>query len=148
MKTYRFTPGPVHLLRLTTGMDVTIEIERYAAENDITVAWVTYLGAVQTASLRYYHQTDLVYEDFLIERPLEVLTGVGNISLLETRPFLHTHAAFGDRDGRAFGGHVNRGTLAFSLEVQIQELVGDAPERLPDDCTGLATWGGTLPATP
>lgn len=145
MKAYRLTAGPVHLLRLTPGEDLIDTVERYAIDLGLTTAWFSYLGAVRAASLRYYDQEALVYRDFVLDEHLEILSGVGNITQLDGRPFVHTHAAFGDADGRAWGGHLNRGTTAFSIEVMIQELHGDPPVRLPDEGTGLATWGGTLP---
>ena len=144
MKAYRFRPSDVHLLRLASGDDLYEAISGYAAEHEIRAAWVHYLGAVRSASLRYYDQEARRYRDFHIHEHLEVLAGTGNLSILGGDPFLHTHAVFGDGAGRAFGGHVNAGTEVFALEVEIRELAGDPPVRLPDDCTGLTLWGGTL----
>ena len=140
----RFDHGPTHLLRIPTGADIVATLTTYAIDNGIAVAWFTYLGAVSCASLRYFDQDAKEYLDFAMDRHLEVLSGVGNVSLLDGKPFVHTHAAFSDRDGNAFGGHLNEGCLVWALEVRLEELVGDTPVREPDDCTGLALWGGTL----
>lgn len=137
---HRFTPGPVHILKLPVGADIVKEITAFAAGNGIDSAWVSYLGAVRRASLRYYDQDAREYRDFVIDEHLEVLSGVGNISLLDGKPFLHTHAAFGDADGKAFGGHLNEGCEAFLIEVRIEELEGDALVREFDEETGLAPW--------
>jgi predicted DNA-binding protein with PD1-like motif len=124
MISYRMEPGPIHI--------------------GIEAAWLSYLGAVSSASLRYYDQDERVYVDFEIDAHLEVLSGVGNVSLLDGAPFVHTHAAFADEEGRAWGGHLNTGTRVWALEVRIQELVGEPLVRRPDDCTSLSLWGGTL----
>jgi uncharacterized protein len=143
MKSYRLQPGTVHVLRLELGADVVESITEYAVANSITAAWFTYLGAVTTASLRFFDQAARVYRDFTVDRHLEVLSGIGNVSLLDGAPFVHTHAAFADETGAAFGGHLNRGCLVFSLEVNLQELTGDpSPVRFPDTATGLNLWGG------
>ncbi len=144
MQAYTFEPGRVHLLRLATGDDLYTTITGYASDHGVGAAWMHYLGAVSRASLRYYNQSEQGYEDFVIDRHLEVLAGTGNLSLLDGAPFLHTHAAFADRDGKGFGGHVNVGTEVFALEVTLVELKGQVPVREPDDCTGLTLWGGTL----
>lgn len=146
MTSFRYAPGPVHLVRLPTGGDLYDGLTSYAAEHGVGAASVTFLGAVRRASLRYYDQDEQEYLDFTIDRHLEVVAGVGNISLLDGAPFLHIHCALADREGRAFGGHVNAGTEVFALEATIWELEGDPPVRAPDDCTGLTLWGGTLPA--
>jgi len=137
---HRFTPGPVHILKLPVGADIVRTITAFAEEHGIETAWVTYLGAVRRASLRYYDQDAREYRDFDIDAHLEVLSGVGNISLLDGTPFLHTHAAFGDADGKAFGGHLNEGCEAFLIEAKIEELEGDALFREFDEETGLAPW--------
>lgn len=145
MISHEFTRGPIHLLRLPTGSDIVTEITRFATEEGITTAWMTFLGAVRRAALRYYDQDDLFYRDFVIDRHLEVLSGVGNISLLEERPFLHAHAVFGDADGAAFGGHLATGCEVFALEVRLEVLVGDPPVRSLDADTGLTLWQAPAP---
>lgn len=137
----RFAPGPVHLLRLEQGSDLVDAITAYATSEGIHAAWFTYLGAVSRAALRYYDQSAKVYRDFTIDAHLEVLSGVGNVSLRDGVPFVHTHAAFGDADGKALGGHLDRGCVVFSIEARLEELTGDAPVRLPDVATGLSLWG-------
>jgi predicted DNA-binding protein with PD1-like motif len=137
----RFQPGPIHLLRLEQGSDIVDAITAYATTEGIQAAWFTYLGAVSRAALRYYDQIANEYRDFAVDQHLEVLSGVGNVSLRDGVPFVHTHAALGDAAGRALGGHLNQGCIVFSLEVRLQELLGDPPVRLPDAATGLSLWG-------
>lgn len=139
---WTFEPGPIHLLRAATGSDLVGTITDFAVSRSIEAATLTYLGAVRRASLRYYDQDAKEYRDFVDDRHLEVLAGVGNVSLLDGVPFVHTHAVFGDDAGRAFGGHVNVGCEVFALEVTVRELRGEAPVRLFDDVTGLTLWGG------
>ena len=144
MISYVMEPGPIHLVRLDTGADLLEGITSYATANEIPSAWLTYLGAVSRASLRYFDQDERVYRDFELDQHLEVLSGVGNVSLLDGVPFVHTHAAFADSTGMAFGGHLNLGTLVWAIEIRIQELGGEPLRREPDDCTLLSLWGGTL----
>lgn len=144
MISFQREPGPIHIVRLNTGADLYDDITRFAVDSGIESAWLTYLGAVQRASLRYYDQDQRMYRDFELDQHLEVLSGVGNISLLDGSPFLHTHAAFADASGNAFGGHIDTGTLVWAIEIRLQELRGDPLVRQPDDCTSLNLWGGTI----
>ena len=132
--------GAVHLFRLPAGADLYEGISAYVSERRIEKASLTFLGALRRASLRYFDQEAKVYRDFILDRHLEILSGVGNISLFEGKPFLHAHAALGDEEGRAFGGHVNVGTEVFVTEVTLWELTGEAPERTLDETCGLALW--------
>ncbi|MCH7583906.1 MAG: DNA-binding protein [Acidobacteria bacterium] len=144
MISYLMEPGAIHLVRINTGEDLLDGITEYVTGAGIQAAWLTYLGAVSRASLRYYDQGQRIYRDFELDQHLEVLSGVGNVSLLDGSPFVHTHAAFAGSDGKAIGGHLNSGTTVWALEVRIQELIGDPLIRDPDDCTSLSLWGGTL----
>jgi len=137
---HTFQPGPVHLLRVPTGDDLLGYLEDFVTANGIEAAWLSYLGAVQTAALRYYDQTEREYCDFHIHQHLEVISGMGNVSLLDDKPFIHTHAVFADASGRAFGGHVNHGCVVWALEVKIEEFEGPAPIRRFDEPTGLSLW--------
>jgi uncharacterized protein len=133
-------PGAVHLVRLERGDDVYDTLSAFVVDRGIRAASVSALGAVTRASLRYYDQAARRYEDFLIDEPLEVVSAVGNVSLLDGSPFLHLHAALSAADGRAFGGHVRTGTVAFALEATIAVLEGEPPVRRPDAATGLTLW--------
>lgn len=144
MTQFTYQPGPIHLVRIPTGADLLGFLEDFVGEHSIETAWLSYLGAVSGASLRYYDQVKKAYCDFHIHQHLEVLSGSGNVSLLDGAPFIHTHAVFGDASGRAFGGHVNHGCEVWALEVKIEEYHGDAPTRLPDAETGLTLWDETL----
>ncbi len=134
----------VHLFRLPTGSDLYDEITAYARLHGVRAGTLTFLGAVRRASLRYFDQDARAYVDFDLDRHLEILSGVGNVSLLEGEPFLHAHAVFGARDGKAFGGHLNVGTEVFVCEVTLGELEGHPPARAFDETCGLSLW----PAAP
>ena len=142
MTHYNLEPGPVRLLRIPTGEDLLGYLEEFVATEGIENAWLSYLGALQNASLRYYDQPNKEYSDFHIHEHLEVVSGVGNVSLLDGGPFIHTHVVLADAAGHAFGGHVNYGCEVWALEVKIEEFRGDPPVRLFDEETGLSLWGG------
>ncbi|NND14080.1 MAG: DNA-binding protein [Acidimicrobiia bacterium] len=144
MHAHVFETGREFLIRLKTGDDLLTSLTDFAKNHGVRAGWINYLGAISHASLRYYNQNDKAYEDFDIEGHLEVLAGIGNISELDGEPFVHTHIAVADRDGKGMGGHVNVGTTVFAIEVRIEEILGDPPERVLDELTGLSLWGGTL----
>lgn len=130
-------------VRLETEADLLGGLEEFVTTHGIEAAWITYLGAVRSASLRYYDQVEKEYCDFHIHGPLEVLGGTGNVSLLEGEPFIHTHAQFADERGRGFGGHVNHGCEVWVIEARIETFSGEVPTREFDERTGLSLWGGS-----
>lgn len=132
--------GRAFVGRLETGSDLVQEIERFCAEQGITAAQVTVIGAVRRARYAYYEQVDHRYRELESETHHEVVGFVGNISLREGRPFLHAHATFADADGATVGGHLLPGCVVFAGEVMIRELGDVSLVRLHDEETGLALW--------
>jgi uncharacterized protein len=132
--------GRAFVGRLETGADLVEGIERFCAEQGITAAQVTVVGAVRRARYAYYEQDAHHYRELGSETHHEITGFVGNVSLRDDRPFLHAHATFADMEGATVGGHVLRGTEVFAAEVMIRELGGVALVRRPDAATGLALW--------
>jgi uncharacterized protein len=134
------TAGRAFAGRLATGSDLVEEIERHCAEQGITAAQVTVIGAVRRACYAYYEQHDRRYRELESRDHHEIVGFVGNISMREDRPFLHAHATFADASGATVGGHLLRGTEVFAAEVMIRELGGVSLVRLHDEETGLSLW--------
>jgi predicted DNA-binding protein with PD1-like motif len=134
------TAGRAFVGRLETGSDLVQEVERFCAEQGITAAQVTVIGAVRRARYAYYEQGDHRYRELESATHHELVGFVGNISLREGRPFLHAHATFADADGATVGGHLLPGCEVFAGEVMIRELGDVSLVRLHDEETGLALW--------
>ena len=134
------TAGRAFVGRLETGSDLVEEIEHFCAEQSVTAAQVTVIGAVRRARYAYYEQDDHRYRELESDTHHEITGFVGNISLRDDRPYLHAHATFADVDGAAVGGHLLAGTEVFAAEVTIRELAGVSLVRRPDEETGLALW--------
>lgn len=126
--------------RLATGSDLVEGVERFCAEQGITAAQVTVIGAVRRARYAFYEQDARRYRELETATHHEITGFVGNISMKDDRPFLHAHATFSNADGVTVGGHLLRGTEVFAAEVMIRELGGVSLVRLHDEETGLALW--------
>ncbi len=132
--------GRAFVGRLATSRVLVDEIERHCAEQGITAAQVTVIGAVRRARYAYYEQGDHRYLELASDTHHEVVGFTGNVSLRDDRPFLHAHATFADAGGASVGGHLLRGTEVFAAEVMIRELAGVSLVRVADEETGLALW--------
>jgi hypothetical protein len=132
--------GRAFVGRLETGSDLVQEIERFCAEQGITSAQVTVIGAVRRSRYAYYEQGDQRYRELESATHHELVGFVGNVSLRDGRPFLHAHATFADADGTTVGGHLLPGCEVFAGEVMIRELGDVSLVRMHDEETGLALW--------
>jgi uncharacterized protein len=139
--TIAVTPGRKIIGRLAKGDDLLVALENCAREYNITLGEVEAIGAVIQARVGYYNQAEREYYFLDLARPLEILSLVGNISVKDGKPMVHAHVTLADQDGRAFGGHLAEGTLAFACEFIIQEYQSATPlVRQMDAPTGLFLW--------
>ncbi|MHA2139912.1 MAG: PPC domain-containing DNA-binding protein [Candidatus Thorarchaeota archaeon] len=124
--------------RMEPGDDILKTIEQVALEHNVKSGQVTLIGAVSRAKLGYFDRETGGYKDFLLERDLEVVSGMGNISRLEDDSVVvHAHLVVSDEEGRCWGGHLMAGCeVSVTIELMIIETEVQL-RRTRDDLTGL-----------
>ncbi len=129
--------------RLQRGEDLLGSLTRICREQGVRLGRVEAIGAVEGARLGFYHQDSQQYEFHTLERPLEILALVGNVSLRDGEPMVHAHVTLSDAEGKAIGGHLAEGTRVFACEFAIEVLEGGELHRGHDEATGLPLWTRT-----
>lgn len=133
-------PPEPFLVRLPTDTDLMESLMAACRERGLTCAAIQIVGALRKASLSFYGQDDRTYVPRLLNEPLEILSGLGNLSLKGGKPFIHLHLCLANRDCQAFGGHAQPGCVVFTAEAFITPLPGQSLNRVFDDPTGLFLW--------
>ncbi|RLG91915.1 MAG: DNA-binding protein [Candidatus Hecatellales archaeon] len=129
--------GRIFVVRLPTDGDLLKTIEGFAGEMGVEAGVLWVIGAVRKAVIKYYNQEEKKYSRISLNKPLEILSCIGNISKLEGKIIAHVHLVLGDKDGKTFGGHLDEGTKIFSAEMILLEVKNVVLERVYDEVTGL-----------
>jgi uncharacterized protein len=132
--------GQAHILRPDFGSDLLKELQQYVVAKNINLAWLSGVGAVSRAFIRYYDQNNKNWVDLELDQHLEVAGMWGNVSLLNGQPIVHVHIVLADETGRCYGGHLADGTVVFNLEIMMTTLQGPNVVRKMDAETGLTIW--------
>jgi predicted DNA-binding protein with PD1-like motif len=132
--------GPAYILKPPFGSDLLKELESFVREKGINLAWLSGIGAVSRATIRYYDQAKKDWVDLELDQRLEVVSMTGNVSLLNGEPIVHLHVVLADEQGRCYGGHLGNDTLVFNLEILLNTLSGPSVIRKMDGQTGLTIW--------
>lgn len=132
--------GTVTLERLPKGADLVEAVLEVALRHNLTHGAVKVIGALQCAVLGYYNQKAMKYESIDVVEEVEIVSGLGNISIKDDQPFVHLHLVLSKQDGVCLGGHAMPGTVIFAAEAMLQAGAGDAPHRKFDPDTGLYLW--------
>ena len=127
-------------LEVKHGEDLLKSITDFCIEKNIKSGFISVIGALQKAKFGYYSQGEKKYYENTKDEPVEIISGLGNISVKEGKPFVHIHISVADNKGNVFGGHLNPGCIVFAAECAIFELEGDLLERKFDEVTGLSLW--------
>jgi predicted DNA-binding protein with PD1-like motif len=137
-----FARGRRVVARLPHGGDLLVEIAAVADAHGMQAAELRAIGALQTARLAFYDQATHEYDEFPVDRPVELVGLLGNVSRRDGATAVHAHATLAGHDGACVGGHVAPGCVIFACELILQELVGEPLERALDEVTGLPLWRG------
>jgi predicted DNA-binding protein with PD1-like motif len=125
------------VLIFETGDEVVATLTTFAAEQKITAASFTAIGAFSSATLAYFDWESKKYEPVSVAEQAEVVTLLGDIALEDGKPKVHAHASLAKRGGAMVGGHLRQAYVRPTLEVILRRSPKHL-ERQFDAESGLA----------
>lgn len=132
--------GRIFIGRFEHDADLLKSLTDYCRHTRIRLAVFSVIGAVRKASFSFYDQKRKSYLSIKKNRPMEIASCTGNVSVKDGEVFVHAHCVYSDARGTVFGGHLNPGTVIFAAEFVIQELKGPLLSRKNEPRTGLTLW--------
>jgi predicted DNA-binding protein with PD1-like motif len=116
-------------VRLDPGDEVMERLAAFADENGVAQGVFEAIGGFEEFSLaRYDVPTKRFVEIPVRPDQVEVLSLTGQVALANDPP-VHIHAVLGDREGKAFGGHLMRAVVQPVLLVSLTETVHEIPSH-------------------
>ena len=108
-----------------TGDEVMEGLSSVAAQEKLSAASLTAVGAVQEATLGWYDLDAKDYREIPVGQQAEVLSLLGDVARgPDGDPAVHAHAVLGLADGSTRGGHLLKATVRPTLEVVLTEAPG------------------------
>lgn len=124
------------LCKLPYDSDLLLALKDLARRLGVKTGIFMLLGALKSATLLYYIQSEKKYIKLTFDFPLEIVSGIGNIAVMNDDLIIHAHIVLADKEGRCYGGHLTEGSRVFSCEVYLREL-SPTIQRKYDATTGL-----------
>ncbi len=120
------------------GDEVMGSLRRFVADQKISAAQLTAIGAFSDAVLLYFDWDKKEYLRIPVREQVEVASLIGDVAAGPSgQAELHIHLVLGKRDGTAMAGHLGEAHVRPTLEV----IVTESPAHLrkqKDPETGLA----------
>ena len=100
--------GNTIYLRLDPKEEILEEIGKVAKKENIRLAQVTGLGAINDFTAGVYNTVTKEYHSIQFQGAFEIVSLTGTVTRKDGDVYLHLHIAAGDEEGHVHGGHLNR----------------------------------------
>lgn len=124
----------VYVLVLAPGEEALAVLGAFAAENRLSGASLSAIGAFARATVGWFDLEARTYRPIDVSEQCEALSLLGDIAQGDDgKPSLHIHAVLGLRNGSTRGGHLLNGVVRPTLEVTITETPAHLRRRKHPD---------------
>ena len=131
--------GTTYVMRLDPGEEIVEKVLWLAAVEQIKLASVTGLGAVDNVTLGIYSPDTKQFKANMFHADFEIVSLTGTITTQRGRPYAHLHMAVSDLAARCFGGHLNRAVISATCEMVIRIIPGQVDRKFNEE-VGLNTF--------
>ncbi len=128
--------GDTFIVRMDRGEEILSTLAALCEKEDIRLAAVEALGAVDHAVVGVYDVSTQVYTRREFNEPMEISSLCGTVTRQDGKVYLHLHVTLCGMDMIARGGHANELRVSATCEMAVRTLPGEVGRR-KDDVTGL-----------
>jgi len=108
-----------YALKLEAGEEIVGSIAAFAADQGVRAGAILGLGAVGETELGFFVRADGSYVRRTFAGEHEIGMLIGNLSELDGKPFPHCHVTIAGEDFVAHTGHLFRGVVTVTCEIQL-----------------------------
>ena len=127
--------GTNYVIRLDAGEKVVESLLSLCEREGIGSGFFNGLGAVGEAELGHFDPSSNDYSWVKLSGSYEIVSLYGNIGVVDGKPFIHAHAALGDRTFAVRGGHLREAVVSVTCEVTLTRFRDDIG-RKKDEAKG------------
>lgn len=132
---------------LSAGDEAILCLKQFAADERLSAAAITGIGAFQSAELAYFDWEAKKYHPIPVQEQVEVASLIGDVAVdPDGKPAIHVHAVLGKRDGTAVAGHLLKADVRPTLEIILTESPSHLRKRVERE-SGLALVAIDAPAS-
>lgn len=124
------------IARIDKGEEILEQIKAIALQENIRLASVQALGAVNHFTVGVFKTDEKKYYSNTFDGSFEIVSLTGTINTMNDEFYCHLHMSAGDDKGHVFGGHLNKAIVSATCEMVIQIIDGKV-DRYFDEEIGL-----------
>lgn len=124
------------IARIDKGEEILDKVEAIALKENIKLASVTALGAINDFTTGVFKAGEKKYYSNDFKGDYEIVSLNGTINTMNGGFYAHLHMSAGNGKGEVFGGHLNRAVVSATCEMVITVIDGSI-DRAFDEKIGL-----------
>ena len=128
--------GDTYIVRMDRGEEILSTLTELCRKEDIRLAQVDALGAVDHAVVSVYDVPTKTFYKKEFNEPMEISNLCGTVTRKEGQVYIHLHATVCDKNLTAHGGHANELRVSATCEMVVRVIPGEVGRRL-DEKIGL-----------
>ena len=128
--------GDTYVVRIDRGEEILTSLTALCRKEDIRLASVDALGAVDHAIVSVYDVPTKTFFRNEFNEAMEISNLCGTVSRKDGEVYIHLHATLCDTNLAAHGGHANELRVSATCEMVVRTIPGEVGRQL-DENIGL-----------
>lgn len=118
------------------GEKIIEKLTAFVKKENIKSGCFNAIGAASSVELAHYDLEKKKYSTKSVNRPLEIVSLMGNVAVKGKEAIVHAHVAVGTDKMEVYGGHLKEGIVSATCEMVFKEF-GKMISKKYDEDTGL-----------
>ena len=131
--------GEKIFVSLQSGDLINKSLTEISVKENISNAWINGIGAIDSVEVGYMDVVNKKYQKRNFNDNYELISLIGNITIKDGVPFVHTHITFSDTEYKVFGGHLFDAKITATGEI-ILTVANSKIDRQFNENVGIHTW--------
>ena len=128
-----------YAVRVDLGEEILTSLRKLCEAERIALAQVQAIGASCHAEIGVYDLETREYRREELDSFMEILSLSGNITAMDSKPYIHLHATLADQNHVLHGGHVLSIRVGATCEMFVRVLDGTVGRERNDEL-GINLW--------
>ena len=121
------------VVRMDRGEDLLEQVKVLAEREQIRLASVQALGAVNDFTVGVFNTETKVYGSNRFQGPYEIVSLTGTIDTMDGKFYTHLHMSAGNAQGQVFGGHLSRAVISATCEMIVTVIDGQLDRQFSEE---------------
>ena len=131
--------GETYVLRMDKGEDFVTVLKTLCRKEEIHLASINGIGALSHVELGVFEPETKSYCPAVRDGFFEIVSCLGNVSVMDGEIYLHIHMCVSQKDGQVFAGHFSGGTIGLTGEIFVHKIQGTIGRRYSEEL-GFNAW--------